>query len=583
MIIPEEKVTLLKEALNQPWPVAGIELFSSTKSANRIDSSKILWLLLQDAFNNQRIALHLPVLPQLHQLDTSLSLSHKILNRLAFVDSYYQQLDQHTYLDSEVLQLLYQLRPTLLRCILYSDNILTNPRHPLRIVIEDICQWGIGWDKNIGKVGEKFFNSLNDLVTIGNNLPEDCYVLPDSYSTTLNILGDLTARYQQLGLRIFKNEQATMDNLAIRRQVEAVIDEYVEGKPMPAAAITFFHGVWRDILHRQHVLNNANGAEWKEFLQLMDQLIFCLSPQPNCKQEQINLIPGIIQALKQLLQKSGFNNSHAYLFDDIIGIFKQLMTGEKIPMQLAPSLSRLNIGGVTTTISSSIAQQVIRLAPDQWVLCKGSNDEMVRCRLVRIFPDARQVLLVNLLGAKPMTKSVEEFGLAINTKRAHLLVAKNLSNIVLSLTIDFFIRDYRKAVPDTVPSPIDNFRKQSAEKALIEAQKLREAAKAKPVVISLPLPESQCNRIEAMVNELKIGSWLSMKNRMGEQIPCKIAVIYGSTGKMVMTDKIGLRVGEYLQPELVALIMKGEASIIKIADSFEEALSRVVQTLRKNP
>lgn len=583
MTTPEDKVPLLKEALNQSWPVAGFNLFSSTKSANRLDSSKILWLLLQDAFNNQRIALNLPILPQLHQLDTSLSLSHKILNRLAFVDLYYQQLGQHTYLDSEVLHLLYQLRPAFLRCILYSDNILTNPRHPLRIIIEDICQWGIGWDKNIGKVGENFFNALNDLVTIGNNLPEDCYVLSDSYSKTLNILGNLTARYQQLGLRIFKNEQATMDNMAIQRQVESVIDEYVEGKPMPAAAIAFFHGVWRDILHRQHVLNKTDGAEWKEFLQLMDQLVFCLSPQPNCKQEQINLIPGIIQSLKQLLQKSGFDNSHIYLFDDIIGMFRQLMTGETIPLQLAPSLSRLNIGGVTTTISSSIAQQVIRLAPDQWILCKGNNGEIIRCRLVRIFPDARQVLLVNLLGAKPMTKSVEEFGLAINTKQARLLVAKNLSNIVLSLTVDFFIRDYRKAMPDTAPPPIDIFRKQSAEKALAEAQKLREATKAKPVVIPLPLPESQYSCIEAMVNELKVGSWLSMKNRSGEQIPCKVAVIYGSTGKMVMTDKIGLRVGEYLQPELAALIMKGEASIIKVADSFEEALSKVVQTLRKNP
>lgn len=581
MTATEEQGPILKDALNQLWPVAGGELFSSEKSANRLDSAKLLWLLLQDAFNHQRINLGLPTLPQLHQLDSSLSLSHQILNRLAFVDMYYQQLGQHAYLDSEALQLLYQLRPALLRSLLHSDNILVNSRHPLRIIIEDICQFSIGWDKNIGKTGEKYFNALSDLVTIGNSLPGESRELPDTYTAVLNILGNLTARYQQLELRICENEQATMDNLAIRRQVEAIINEHVEGKPMPLVAIAFFHGVWRDILHRLRVLNKTGDTEWKEALQLMDTLVFCLSPQPNSKQEQINLIPGLIQALNRLLQKSGYAVSDTYLFDDIINTFKKIMMKEEIPMQLAPSLSSLSIDGVPTIISSSIAQQVIGLKPGQWILYKGNNGEMIRGRLVRIFPDAGHILLVNLLGAKPLTKSVEELGLALNTKRAHLLVAKNLSNIILSFTVDLFIRNYCKAVPQAASSTVDPFRKKSADKALAEAQKLRKITQEQPVVI--PLPESQCSHIESMVHDLKIGSWLSMRNRIGEQMPCKVSVIYASSGKMVITDKSGLRVGEYQRSELVKLIMQGEVHVIKLADSFEDSLSKVIKNLRKNP
>jgi hypothetical protein len=577
---------LLRDALNRPWPVAGSELFShSGKSANRLDSPKLLWMLLQEAFAGRRITLNSPTLPQLHTLDDSLSLSHKILNRLAFVDLYYEQLQQHAYLDTELLDLLHQLRPAIIRSVLHSDTFIASSRHPLRIVVDDLCTWGIGWDKSIGKSGEKYFNLLTNLVAIGNSLAEDAGEFPDAYATTLNVLSDLVARYKQLEERVCDAEQAAMGNLATRRQVEAIINEYVADKPMPATAIAFFHGVWCDILHRLKVLHKENEPEWTEALQVMDQLVFCLAPQPNSRQEQINLIPGLIQYLKRVMQKSGYDASSSYLVDDIIASFKHIMTGESLTLLMAPSLSSLNVAGVSTSISSAIAQEASQLNIGQWILYKGDNGEMSRGRVARIFPEAGQVLLVNLLGARPLSKNMEELGLALNTRRAYLLVSRELSSILLSLTVDLFIKHYQKAIPAEVSSQAENFKKQSAEKALAEAQRLRTlgSSASKPAAPAVPLAEEESVRVEAMVHSLKIGSWLSMKNRIGEQVPCKIAVIYASTGKMVITDKAGLRVGEFLRPELVQLMMKGEASIIEIADSFEGSLSRVLQTLRKNP
>jgi len=579
--------TLLRDALNQPWPVAGSELFAhSGKSANRLDSPKLLWSLLQDAFNNQRIALNLPTLPQLHALDDSISLSHKILNRLAFVDLYYEQLSQHSYLDTDILALLQQLRPRVIRSLLHSDAFIASSKHPLRIVIDDLCTWGIGWDKSIGKSGEKYFNLLTNLVAIGIHLPEDASEFPDAdaYTTTLNTLGALSLRHQQLEERVCETERSTMENLAIRRQVEAIINEYVEGKPMPASAIQFFHGIWCDMLHRLKVLHKQSDAEWMEALQLMDQLVFCLAPQPNSRQEQINQIPALIQSLKRSLQKSGLDTSSSYLIDDMVNTFKQIMTGETIPLQMAPSLSSLTVAGVATTISSAISQEVSRLSIGQWILYKSDSGDMQRGRLAKIFPEAGQVLLVNLIGARPAAKSIEELGLALNTRRAHLLVARDIASILLSLTVDLFIKNYQKAVPSESTSAVENFKKQSAEKALAEAQQLRKRMmpEAKPIAPAVPLAEEEGVKIEALVHSLKIGSWVSMKNRLGEQMPCKVAVIYASTGKMVITDKAGLRVGEFLRPELTQLIMKGEASILEIADSFENSLSRTLQSLRKN-
>jgi len=578
--------TLLRNALNQSWPVAGSEWFAhSGKSANRLDNPRVLWSLLQDAFNNQRIVLNFPTLPQLHALDDSISLNHKILNRLAFVDLYYEQLAQHSYLNTEILALLQQLRPAVLCSVLHSDSFIASSKHPLRVIIDDLCNWGIGWDNSIGKSGEKYFNLLTHLANIGAALPEEAGELPDTYTTTLNALQELAMRHQQLEKRVCETEQATMENLAIRRQVEAIINEYVEGKPMPASAIQFFHGVWCDMLHRLKVLHKQNDAEWIEAVQLMDQLVFCLAPQPNSRQEQINQIPALIQSLKRSLKNSGYDASSFYLIDDMVNTFKQIMIGETLALQMAPALSSLTVAGMATTISSAISQEVSRLNIGQWILYKDENGDMQRGRLAQIFPEAGHVLLVNLIGARPIPKNIEELGLALNTRRAHLLVSRDIASILLSLTVDLFIKNYQKAVPSETANPDENFKKQSAEKALAEAQQLRKRMmpEPKPIAPAVPLAEEEGVKIEALVYSLNIGSWISMKNRLGEQMPCKVAVIYASTGKMVITDKAGLRVGEFLRPELTQLIMKGEASILEVAESFENSLSRALKTLRKNP
>src|SRR5690606_31958617 len=118
--------------------------------------------------------------------------------------------------------------------------------------------------------------------------------------------------------RTVEIEKINIENRTLQRQVETIIDEYISGKPMPIMAISFFHETWKDILYRQAILNNGHDQEWNEALKLMDQLVFCLSPQPNSKKEQIIIIPDMIKNLKQILKRSGFNTSYDFSFDQII-------------------------------------------------------------------------------------------------------------------------------------------------------------------------------------------------------------------------------------------------------------------------
>lgn len=578
----------LQEALSQPWPVAGSELFAKKSGkSNTIDSPNLLLMLLGEAVAKQRINLRSAILPQLHHMDDSLVLSQKIMNRLAFTDLYYEQLARHTYVDPDILGLLQQLRPTVIRSLLNSDSFLTHPRHPLHVVLDDICEWGIGWDHDLGKNGATYLEQLKQLAAIGNTVTEEMIEVPPEYAAHLEALEELTERYRKVEARVCQSEQASMESLAVRRHIETVINDHVAGKSLPPPAVAFFHNTWRDILHRLYVVNGPKSKEWTSALQLTDKLVFCVVPNPERKQEQSSQIAAAIQSVKAILQKTSSDAGSLHQFDELIAIFKKVLTGETLPLQPALALTSLEMNGVATTISSSIAQQVNQLKPGQWILSRTDGEGLSRAKLATTFPDAGQLLFVNLLGAKPFTRSIEEVGLALNTKRAHLLVSKKLSSIALTITVDLFVKDYLKATNQHTPvGEQETLRKQSAEKALAEAKRLREtaAAKQKPTPApATPLPAEESGSVTAKVNALTIGSWLSMKNRLGEQMPCKVAVIYPSTGKMVIVDKSGLRVGEFMRPDLAKLIMKGEASIMEVSDSFESSLSRVIHSLRKNP
>jgi len=50
---------------------------------------------------------------------------------------------------------------------------------------------------------------------------------------------------------------------------------------------------------------------------------------------------------------------------------------------------------------------------------------------------------------------------------------------------------------------------------------------------------------------------------------------------LVIVDRTGMRVGEFMPEELVNFMMDGSASVLQAGDSFESSLSRVIETLRK--
>ena len=602
------KESLLNEALAANWPIPEYTHDQTVQSANHIDSPLLLKALLDGGFTSKGISPANPIVPQLKKLSGSLVLGANLLNRLLLLDILYEQLKSQGQFDPAVMILFYKLRPSVIRATLGDDDIfIKSSKHPLRKALDDLSTLSIGWDNSLTKSGERYYVQLGKLVGAISTITLEAKSPSDVYESELKALNELVSRYEQIEQRLCQSEHGLMESKKNRRIADEAINGYTENKELPTLAVHFLHGPWRDALLRILVLHGYNSKDWISATQAMEKLVFCMSPttDESQKQQKYKLVSGIRSSLEKHLLNTGNDAEKSHWIDEIENQLQQILTGAILSLEIAPRLTGIEVDGVTACVSSAISQQISLLNPGQWVLYKTENGEMTRGKLAMIDPDAKHLLFVSLLGAKRFSKSAEEFGYALSSKKIQLLTTKNIFSTLLAKSVELFIKRHHehktRFAGTAAPTPQEVLKRQSAEKALAEAQKLQtpekeqripatppprktkpadtKPADTKPV---MPLSSDEIHRVEAEVNSLEIGSWLSMKNRLGELMPCRIAVIYASTGRMIIVDKCGMRVGEFHRPELVQRIMQGEARVLEKNDSFENSLARVIQTLRKD-
>jgi hypothetical protein len=600
------KESLLNEALAANWPIPDFTHQPDTPATNRIDSPLLLKALLDGGFTSKAISPANAIIPQLTKLSGNLDLSPRLLNRLLLLDILYEQLKTQAHFDPAVMILFYKLRPSIIRAVLGDDDLfIKSSKHPLRKALDELCTVSIGWESSLEKNGARYFTQLGKLVSAISTIVLSGKLSASTYEAELQTLHEISSRYDQNTQRLCQSEHGLMESKKNNRLADEAINGSTENIQLPPHTIHFLHGPWRDALLRILALHGHNSKDWSSATQLMGKLVFCMSPSNDEleKQQKYKMVVTLRSSLEKHLLGTGNNAEQSHWIDEIESQLQLIFTGSTIALESAPRLTSVVVDGVTACVSSAISQQIAELSPGQWVLYKTEGGEITRAKLAMIDNEAKQLLFVNLMGAKRFSKNAEEFGYALNSKKIQLLTTNNLFSLHLTKAVEFFIKRHQQykmqSAGTNTLSAQETLKRQSAEKALAEAQKLQalekeclkpalppkeiktssSAVEIKPV---LSLHPDDQQRIEAEVSSLEIGSWLSMQNRLGELMPCKIAVIYASTGKMIIVDKCGMRVGEFLRPELTQLIMQGKASILEKSDSFESSLARVIQTLRKD-
>lgn len=221
-------------------------------------------------------------------------------------------------------------------------------------------------------------------------------------------------------------------------------------------------------------------------------------------------------------------------------------------------------------------------------------------RLAARLPEGDSLLFTNWLGQRSERKTVDElaFGLASGSWQPLQpadWVAETLAGVVREARARLAAQqaareDARRRADEAQRRLAEIEARRQAEAAAREQARLKAEAEARRLeALAAEQARQARERLQAerqlaavqQVEQLSIGSWVDLPGSTQPRVRAKLAVKIPSSGKLIFVDRIGVKVAELQQAELIAMLANGQASVHKTESRFEDTLVKVVDQLRR--
>ncbi|TQV76954.1 DUF1631 domain-containing protein [Aliikangiella marina] len=236
------------------------------------------------------------------------------------------------------------------------------------------------------------------------------------------------------------------------------------------------------------------------------------------------------------------------------------------------------------------------LQPGRWLNIK-TNDESIRCKLAVHVEASDKYVFVNGAGTKVAEYSSEEMVTKYQNQQVELLKNAPLFERAFKSVLNELFENHIK----TSSQNNDNTASQkqtlgSQPKVSKNKVSKNKVSKTKPQnkshtdkEVEQKVTSSQQAEIHASSSEtgfdtsqlakMSVGSWVEI--RVGYKMKkCRLAARIASTGKLIFTDRSGIKVKECLDSELVKLYESGDLKIDEEHTLFDKAFSSVISNMR---
>lgn len=559
----------------------------------------------------------------------ALALTQYDANLLYFCDQVFTQFQQQTDIDQTLLAGFMSLRPLFAGLFLRDPSVLRNMDHPLLSLAALLLDTSRFWSPDLGRPGEKYRARIEEMLSrlAGADLTQ---------SPFSSWLEEFTAqmekenqRAETLSQRICDSEKASLASKKAERVVRQQLSLLLSSTPMPVVVEELLKGPFRQSMQLVFFNQGVDSDAWRHLLRAGRLLLESFKPPADDAARQVQY--QLISKLPALLGKALVSISNQADLDEWIGQIEKLhmkiLTGSTVELRDAEPLSALDEeNGVDTNISEALLKSVSRIAEGQWLIYQREGECTQHLRLALKMEDAGQLLFVNVLGAKCMEKSVEEFAYLLAARHVRLMNTETNLSQMLRDTVAYVLQLFQRqsllmAEAAERQRQEEGRRQQARDKAHREAEQIaaerlaaqvradedaqqlaylaakkaaaeadvaaeREKQEAQLAEQRQRLAEKQSNIDEwetAMqaVRALCVGGWVDIEIK-GERQRCKLAAVINASDKLIFAGRDGRKMAEFRRDDLIMLIMDHKARIIETGDHFESSLARVIQTLRKD-
>jgi hypothetical protein len=506
---------------------------------------------------------------------------------LTFVDHLFRLHGKNNQLDEQINQCLQKLKPQVAVQLLRQPDWLSDQEQPLQAAIALIQCSCSGWEAGQGRITERFLEQLNE------QLDELCQAHDSSAQQhgleQLQATFDKDlARRKKLQQRICETEQGALKARYARQVAAKTLNQRMAGKQLPANIVDFLKQHWLESLRLQVLKHGEQSSVWQQLLALTKQLIDSFQPMPeDDKQAHFKAIADLPEQLSEFT--ISINHQEDILATQLAMIEEQhllMLRGENLnyaDFELIDNSNPLLANQVH--ISKGLLKQIDSLKTGQWFIDKDQPPPRQRIQLIDKLNGEQQLLFSNFSGAKAASYNFEEFAYRLSSRTVQPCPGDHSLGSSARQLFDSLLKLHNHQQQKRAQQQQQD-REVAQQKALAEAADLAAAeqqqqqAKQQRAELAAQQQAAQQQKGRKAFGRIMVGSLLhfTIAGRPPETL--KLAVKLQSTGRHVFTDNSGIKRLDISSEQLLELLIKGQAVILRSGDQFEDSLQKVVDGIR---
>ncbi|MBA1229997.1 DUF1631 domain-containing protein [Pseudomonas viridiflava] len=429
-----------------------------------ISSKDLLRLLshLQQYVPSQETADEFDLRNQLEQLLTRVSVrsgksrsvgsgDEDVINLIAMLFEFI--LDDRN-LPPSLRALIGRLQIPMLKVAVLDKSFFSRGSHPARRLLNEIATAALGWGGRDDYQRDSLYLRVEQIVQrLLNDFVDDPAIFSELLADFLAFTSDERRRSELLEQRTRDAEEGRARAELARQRVQQELNQRLLGKTLPQAVVRLLQEAWSKVLLLTCLKHGDGSAEWQAGLTTMDELIWSveLHDDPQARQQLLELVPGLLKALRDGLSSAAFDPFATSEF------FSQL---ESLHVQAFQHFSRQQDGHVDETPIDSpmicvtegpsmmeVMEEIVLIAPEEaglaestvqlpeddaglrmvdtlrvgcWVEIQEDEEHKLRCKLTAIVEPSGRYVFVNRTGMKVLEKT--RMGLAVEFRRGAVRV-----------------------------------------------------------------------------------------------------------------------------------------------------------------
>lgn len=539
----------------------------------------------------------------------SLPLGDREANVLFFADKFWEILELHNDADAAWSPVFAQLRPVLAAVVLEQSNPDLLLQHPFMELLDSLLAAARLWSQSLGKAGDRYYQRIASRITQLCETPVSSASYEEWRDSFRMEWQKELQRAELLTNRIVDTDSRAVIGKQTERTVVFQVNALLQRCEMPDVVEEMIKGPFRHTLQIILLSQGQKSEAWLAVINAMERLqdsMKTLQDEAE-KQRAYRFIPLLPDMLRHTLIGVGDPAVMDEWLERLEALHVFVLMGKPVPVQTATLLPLEDrADGIRFEVSSALLEQVSQVQTGSWVVTIQEDGVQQRCRLALKLEEAGHLMFANVLGAKCLEITFDNFARLLMGRRVRLLdQTSHMSDILqetvtLMRSLDFKQKTLRADADER--AAVEQQRKQEAEQKARreaeildrqrrekEAQAAAVAAKEAEMVAKQELERQAAAAVVAKgeaaaqaeqdVKSLAVGAWIDVDVE-GSRQKAKLAAIINSTNKLIFTDRAGKKLMECTRAELTLKILDQSAVIIESGKQFESSLQKVIQSLR---